>query len=79
MSQLRLSFLGQFQVILDGQVVRRFESDNARALLAYLALEAGQAHRRSRKRTTQETSSPNPSHQAQPGSKHDRSGGIGFL
>ena len=47
MSQLRFSFLGQFQVILDGQVVRRFESDNARALLAYLALEAGQAHRRS--------------------------------
>ncbi len=47
MSRLLLSFLGQFHVTLDGQVVRRFESDNARALLAFLALEANQAHRRS--------------------------------
>lgn len=47
MSRLLLSFLGQFHVTLDGQIVRRFESDNARALLAFLAMEANQAHRRS--------------------------------
>ncbi|MEZ4591189.1 MAG: hypothetical protein R3D55_08605, partial [Chloroflexota bacterium] len=47
MSELIISLLGRFQVQLNGQPLTRFESDNARALLAYLAVEAQQAHRRS--------------------------------
>ena len=38
MSRLELSFLGTFQVTLDGQPVTRFRSANNRGLLAYLAL-----------------------------------------
>jgi predicted ATPase/WD40 repeat protein/DNA-binding SARP family transcriptional activator len=40
-SELALAFLGQFQVTQQGQLVTRFESDKVRALLAYLAVEAG--------------------------------------
>ncbi|MCB8928529.1 MAG: hypothetical protein H6652_23255 [Ardenticatenaceae bacterium] len=46
MSELIISLLGRFQAQLNGQLLTRFESDNARALLAYLAVEAQQAHRR---------------------------------
>ncbi len=44
---LTLAFLGQFQVSLDGRPVTAFETDKARALLAYLAMETGRAHTRS--------------------------------
>jgi predicted ATPase/DNA-binding SARP family transcriptional activator len=47
MSELTLAFLNQFAVQLNGRFLHRFESDNARALLVYLVLEAQQAHRRS--------------------------------
>jgi DNA-binding SARP family transcriptional activator len=40
-AELALAFLGQFQVMQQGQPVTRFESDKVRALLAYLAVEAG--------------------------------------
>ena len=40
MPQLKLSFLGTFQVTLNGQPVRNFRVNAARALLAYLAVEA---------------------------------------
>jgi adenylate cyclase len=46
MTRLLIHLLGPFQVILDGQPVIDFESDKVRALLAYLALEADQPHRR---------------------------------
>ncbi len=46
MTRLLIQLLGPFQVILDGQPVTDFESDKVRALLAYLAVEAGQPHRR---------------------------------
>ena len=48
MPRLSLSLLGGFQARLDHEVVSGFQSDKARALLAYLAVEAGQAHRRDR-------------------------------
>jgi adenylate cyclase len=48
MTRLSIRLLGPFQVILDGQPVTGFESDKVRALLAYLAVEAGQPHRRER-------------------------------
>lgn len=38
--------LGTFEVRLDGRVVTAFESDKARALLAYLMVESHAAHRR---------------------------------
>ena len=47
MSQLSLSFLGPFTVRLGNKSVTQFESDKVRALLAYLAVEAGMPHRRS--------------------------------
>lgn len=47
MSELTLAFLNRFAVQLNGRFLQRFESDNARALLVYLVLEAQQAHRRS--------------------------------
>ena len=47
MSRLSFNLFGPFRVSLDGQAVRAFESDKARALLAYLAL-AKQAQRRER-------------------------------
>ena len=43
---LSLSLLGSFAAILDGQPVTAFGTDKARALLAYLAVEADRAHRR---------------------------------
>ena len=46
MARLVLSFLGGFQVMLDGHPVTEFKSNKARALLAYLAVEAGRPQRR---------------------------------
>jgi predicted ATPase/DNA-binding SARP family transcriptional activator len=46
MARLSLSFLGPFQVTLDGQPVTSFKSNKVRALLAYLAVEADRSHRR---------------------------------
>ena len=46
MSHLSISLLGLFQVRRGGEPVVGFESDKVRALLAYLAVEAGQPHRR---------------------------------
>ena len=46
MSHLLLSLLGPLQIQLDGQPVVGFESSKARALLVYLAVEAGQPHSR---------------------------------
>lgn len=46
MPRLALSFLGTFQVTLNGQPVRNFRVNAARALLAYLAVEADRPHRR---------------------------------
>ena len=43
---LEIYCLGAFSVLLGGEAVAGFESDKARALLAYLATEADQAHRR---------------------------------
>ena len=39
-------FLGGFEVRLDGEVITSFESSKVRALLAYLAVEAGRPQRR---------------------------------
>ncbi len=44
--QLALSFLGKFEVRLDGQPVTGFQSDKARALLVLLAVEADRPRRR---------------------------------
>lgn len=44
---LTLTFFSRFQAALNGRSLQRFESDNARALLVYLVLEADHAHRRS--------------------------------
>ena len=46
MAHLSLSLLGSFQATLDGRPLGGFESDKARALLAYLAVEAERAHPR---------------------------------
>ena len=46
MTRLSLALLGTFQATLDGEPLRDFESDKARAFLAYLAVEADQPHRR---------------------------------
>jgi DNA-binding SARP family transcriptional activator len=46
MSHLAISLLGPFQVTRDGKPVARFESDTARALLGYLVMQPGVAHRR---------------------------------
>lgn len=45
-ARLSLSFLGSFEVTLDGHPVTTFESIKVRALLAYLAIEAGRSHAR---------------------------------
>ena len=45
-TQLTISLLGSFQVTLNGEQVAHFGSDTARALLAYLAMHPGTAHRR---------------------------------
>ncbi|MGD9146963.1 MAG: alpha/beta hydrolase, partial [Anaerolineae bacterium] len=46
MARLSICLLGPLQVTLDGKPVTSFESDKVRALLAYLAVEVGQPHRR---------------------------------
>jgi WD40 repeat protein/DNA-binding SARP family transcriptional activator len=46
MAHLQLQFLGGFSVTLDEKPIMAFESDKVRALLAYLALEHDQPHRR---------------------------------
>lgn len=46
MPWLSLSFLGPFQVSLDGCPVTSFESNKVRALLAYVAVEAARPHSR---------------------------------
>ncbi|CAN5669650.1 hypothetical protein BH10CHL1_BH10CHL1_31790 [soil metagenome] len=47
MKKLWFSLLGQFQVTLDDQLVDDFQTDKARALLAYLVVEAERPHTRS--------------------------------
>ena len=46
MPQLSITLLGSFQVLLDGKPLTAFATDKARALLAYLAVEASHPHRR---------------------------------
>jgi DNA-binding SARP family transcriptional activator len=46
MAQLSISLFGSFRVALDGEPVTGFVSDKARALLAFLAVEAERPHRR---------------------------------
>ncbi len=46
MARLSLSLLGPPEIALDGRPITRFESDKARALLIYLAVEADRPHRR---------------------------------
>jgi WD40 repeat protein/DNA-binding SARP family transcriptional activator len=46
MARLSICLLGPFEATLDGQPIASFESDKARALLAYLAVEAGRGHSR---------------------------------
>jgi len=46
MARLSLSLLGPFQVLLDDEPVSGFESNKARGLLAYLAVEANRPHLR---------------------------------
>jgi DNA-binding SARP family transcriptional activator len=46
MARLSIHLLGPMQVTLDGQPVTRFETQKARALLAYLAVGADRPHRR---------------------------------
>lgn len=46
MSQLTLALLGSFQLTRDGVLIDNFRSNKVRALLAYLAVEAGRPHTR---------------------------------
>ncbi len=47
MRQLTIHYLGSFQVFLnDQEITASFRTDKERALLAYLTIESGQAHRR---------------------------------
>jgi DNA-binding SARP family transcriptional activator len=46
MAHLSIALLGPFQACLDGQPITTFKSDKARALLAYLAVEAARPHAR---------------------------------
>lgn len=46
MTQLAISLLGPFQVTLDDEPITDFATDKARALLAYLAVEADRPQRR---------------------------------
>jgi DNA-binding SARP family transcriptional activator/predicted ATPase len=46
MARLEIALLGGFQVSKDGDPITQFETDPARALLAYLALHAGTPFRR---------------------------------
>jgi DNA-binding SARP family transcriptional activator len=46
MARLSLSLLGPFEVTLDGVPATAFDSNKVRALLTYLAVEAGRPHAR---------------------------------
>ena len=46
MTRLAIRLLGPFKVTLDGEPITQFETLKTRALLAYLAAEAGRPHRR---------------------------------
>lgn len=46
MANLKLGLLGPLQVTIDNAPITTFESDKVRALLAYLAVESEQPHRR---------------------------------
>lgn len=46
MTRLIVRLLGSYRVELDGRPVYAFETDKARALLAYLMVEADRPHRR---------------------------------
>jgi predicted ATPase/DNA-binding SARP family transcriptional activator len=46
MVRLSISLLGTYQVLLCGKEIVGFDSDKARALLAYLAIESDRPHRR---------------------------------
>ena len=46
MAYLALALMGPFEAVLDGKRVTWFQSDKARALLAYLAVEAAMPHAR---------------------------------
>ena len=46
MPHLKIYLFNSFQAIYDGKPLTDFESDKARALLAYLAVEADRPHRR---------------------------------
>jgi DNA-binding SARP family transcriptional activator len=46
MSHLSMHFLGPYQIVLDGERAPRFRYKKARALLAYVAVEAYRAHHR---------------------------------
>ncbi len=46
MARFKLSLLGSFQVALQEKSITNFESDRVRALLAYVAVESDQPHRR---------------------------------
>lgn len=46
MARLRICLLGSFQVSIDEMPITNFESNKVRALLAYMAVESRQAHRR---------------------------------
>jgi len=48
MARLCVFLLGPFEATLDGEPIAAFKTDKARALLAYLALEAEHPHRRGR-------------------------------
>ena len=45
-AHLSMALMGPFEVVLDGKRVTWFQSDKARALLAYLAVEAATPHTR---------------------------------
>ncbi|KAA3663681.1 MAG: hypothetical protein DWQ04_09555 [Chloroflexi bacterium] len=45
-NRLEVSLLGSFQITINEQLLTNFESDKARALLAYLVIEANHSHRR---------------------------------
>ena len=46
MARLEISLLGAFEVTFDGEPIATSGYDKVRALLAYLAVESKQAHRR---------------------------------
>jgi len=46
MPSLSITLLGSMQVMLDDKLITEFTTDKARALLAYLAVEADRPHRR---------------------------------